>query len=274
GGGNLTGGPFSSGGNLSNASTIVGDVEAGGMYSSSGTSLGYVQSGVGAKTMPGNAAWTTLSAIATTIPWASTGGHLDKQVLTAGLDTIATVTHGSGVYAISVPALGTLTIHHSRFQATLLISLGASAKLVIKDENLWDPADATKPALLVQGDLLSSVSIAGGAATLGEASGSNFNPAGAPYNGVTDADTTDSYPSELHGIIHIMSAATAVTLDTKLVCTGSVIVAGDATIKTDCTISGNPSLKSAPPQGYTDAGAFKMSPVAGSYRWEVADVNP
>ncbi len=271
----VSGGPLSCAQSLSNSATLTSDIETS-TLSSSGFINGYVKTGMPAKSMPGTAAWDALSAIATTIPWGVSGNIIDKQVLTSGVNTIGGGVNPSGVYAISVPATSTLTIHHTRFQASLLITLGAGSSLVVKDENLWDPADPTKPTLLVRGGLLSSASIQGSSNTLDESSNLNFNPVGAPYGGATDADTLDSYPNELHGLIHFIDAATSVTItnDRPVNIIGCVIVAGSVTIKNTATLTANPALLSAPPTGYSDASTIKMAPVPGSYRWEVADANP
>lgn len=273
----VSGGPLSSNSNISNSATPTSDVETN-TLSSSGFINGWVRTGMAAKKMPGDTAWTALAAVATTIPWGSIpGGTIDRQTLTAGTNAIGNGPNASGVYAIGVPALSTLTIRRSRIQATLLVTLAASAKLVVQDENLWDPPSAASPTLLVKGGLLSSATIGGSTtnAALSEATtGTNYNPANAPYNGVVDSDTLDAYPCELHGVIHFLDSNTAVTIASNLKMVGSVIVAGNATINTAATLTANPTLLSSPPTGYSDASTVKMAPVPGTYRWEVADANP
>jgi hypothetical protein len=71
-----------------------------------------------------------------------------------------------------------------------------------------------------------------------------------------------------------MDASITVTLASNLKLVGSVIVQGNATINTAATLTANPALLSSPPTGYSDASTIKMAPVPGTYRWEVADVNP
>lgn len=273
----VSGGPLSCAQTLSNSAQLTSDIETASL-SSSGFINGYVRTGMPAKTMPGATAWTTLSAVATPIPFASlTGGTIDRAVITTAVNTTGNPANPYGVYTITVPTLSTLTIKRSRLQATLLITLSASSNLVVQDENLWDPGSTTYPTLLVKGGLLTSATIGGSTtgANLSEATtGTNYNPTNAPYSSVTDSDTLDTYPSEIHGIVHIMDASVTVTLASNLKLIGSVIVQGNATINTAATLTANPTLLTAPPTGYSDASTIKMAPVPGSYKWEVADANP
>jgi hypothetical protein len=268
-------GPISCNAKVSNSVQPTVDIETS-TLSSTGFITGYVQTGVTAKTMPGNTAMSSLSAVATTIAYSATGGAIDKEVLTPTLNTISGTTNASGVYAISVPLLSTLRIKRSRLQASLVVTLGASAQLIVQDENLWDPAAPNLPALIVQGALLSSVTL-GGSSTAGPLSEStvatNYNRAGAPYNGITDSDTTDTYPSELHGLYHIYSAI-PLTINSNLKTIGCIIAGGTVTISTAAQLAANPTLLSSPPSGYADPVNSTMRVAPGTYRWEVADVNP
>lgn len=265
-------GPLSSNGTINNSATLTADLECNAL-SSSGFVLGYVQTGVAAKTMPPNTAWTTLSAVATPLTYSST---FDRQVLTPGLNTINGTVNPSGVYSVSVPLLSTLTIKRSRLQATLLVTLGATASLVVVNDNLWDPGSSSQPALIVQGALLSSVSLGGSTTTtvLSEATNSaNYNPAGAPYNAITDADTADTYPCELHGLYHIISNI-PVTIASNLHLTGCIVAGGNVTISTTAQLTATPSLVSSPPTGYADPSNTKMLISPGTFRWEVSSANP
>jgi hypothetical protein len=270
----VSGGPLSANNQITNSAALVSDIETN-TLNSSGYIQGFVQTGMPAKAMPGTTAWTALAATATTIPWGSTGGTIDRAVLGPGINTVGGGVNASGVYAINVPILSTLTIRRSRICATLLITLSASSALVVKDENAWDPPSTSKPALLVRGGLFSSANLGGSSAStvLSEPdNATNYNPAGAPFNSLTDTDTADTYPCELHGLFHFIDAATAVTISSNVRVVGSIIVQGNATINTTATLTASPTLMSSPPTGYAAVGP--MTPVPGTYRWEVADVNP
>jgi hypothetical protein len=262
-------GPLSCNSAMNNNSQITADVETN-TLSSSGFINGYVQTGVAAKTIPDQSGWNALIGGATTIPFQST---LDRQLIAPGVNTAGGGTNGAGVYTISVPALSKLTIRRSRVQATLLVSLGLSAQLVVQDENLWDPGKSGAPSLIVKGGALSSVSLSGSTNQLVESSGNNYNPAGAPYNGVSNSNTTDSYPNELHGLFHVASNI-SLSLGDNLTVIGCVVGGGAVTISKGCVFAAQPTLLSSPPTGYGDPskGAMLVSP--GTYRWVVSDVNP
>lgn len=269
-------GPISSNGKLTNSATLTSDIETVSI-SSTGFIAGYVQTGVAAKSMPSNAIITRMSAVATAIPYGSiSGGTIDRAVLTPTLNTISTTTNAQGVYSISVPLLSTLKIRRSRIQASLVITMGATSQLIILDENLWDPAAANLPALVVQGSLLGSVTFGGSStsASLSEAAtGTNYNPAGAPYNSVVDSDTLDTYPCELHGIYHI-DGAIPLTINNNLKSVGCIIAGGSVTLNTPAQLAANPTFLAAPPSGYADGANTKMRIAQSSYRWEVSNVNP
>jgi hypothetical protein len=269
----VTFGPLSANTNLSNSAQITSDVETG-TLDSTGFILGYVQTGLVAKNFPGVTGWNALAASATTISYAATGNTIDKEVLTPGLNTISSTTNAGGVYAISVPASSTLRIRHSRLQATLLITLGVGSQLIVQDENLWDPGAPSQPALLVQGGASSSVTLGSSTNALSEsAQDRNFNRAGAPYNGVTDGDTTDTYPNELHGLYHIISAI-PVTISNNLSVIGCVVAGGNVTISTAANLAATPALLSNPPTGYSDPSSSDIRIVPGAYQWVVANANP
>lgn len=269
------GGPISCATSMTNSATITADVETN-TLSSSGYVNGIVKTGVPAKAMPDSAAWTRYASGATTIPWSSiAGGTIDRRVLSAGVNSIGGGVNPNGVYAISVPLSSTLTIMRSRLQATLLITLGASAALVVRDENLWEPGTSSQPAMILQGGSLSSVTLGGSnsGSSLSEAThGVNFNPAGAPYAGVTNSNTSDIYPSELRGVLHILNER-PVIITSNLRTFGTVLAAGNVTINSAAVLTANPALMTSPPGGYEAASGSKMKIVAGTFRWEVSDIN-
>ena len=271
----VTLGPLSSAGTLSNSASLTSDVEANSV-TSSGFILGYVRTGMPAKTMPDATAWNALIGSATAISYGSLGGgKFDKDILTPGLNTATSSTNAAGVYSINVPLLSTLTIRRSRLQATLLVALGIGSSLVVQDENLWDPGSSNLPTLIVQGSLGSSVTLGGSStsAPLSEVTlSTNYNPSGAPYNSVTDSDRLDTYPCELHGVFHILSNIPT-TLGTNIKMIGTLVSAGNVTINTPATLTASPTLLSSPPIGYSDPAHSAMAVVPGTYRWEVAGVN-
>jgi hypothetical protein len=256
------------------SSVLTGNVEAPSV-SSAGFIAGSVKtSGVTKTTPSGAAAWNALSAQAVTIPYSSLSpaGKIERDILAPALNMISTTTSPTGVYAITVPALATLTIHRSRLQCTLLVTLGLGAKLIIQDETMWDPPSPTMPSLLVQGDPTGSVTFKASPKDCKESDvgfNMSLNPPGVPYNGVENTTKLESYPNELHGLFHVMTA-TPVILDTSLSIVGCLIAGGTVSCNDpNCKAAATPSLLSAPPVGYADPTKYTVVPVAGSARWEV-----
>ena len=116
------------------------------------------------------------------------------------------------------------------------------------------------PVLLVEGNV--SIRLKSVAGPLSEATcGTNFNPAGAPYSGVTDTDKTDQYPNEIRGLIHVKGSLT-LWETTRMV--GVVICEGILSCQGTNTTVYDAGLYASPPQGYTCVEGMKVSP--GSWK--------
>jgi hypothetical protein len=118
---------------------------------------------------------------------------------------------------------------------------------------------ANFPALLVKGDF----SLRTNANALAESAGLNFNPSGTPYpypSGASDADTSDSYPNQIDGLIYIsgnFQTQTAATL-------GQVIVNGTIAHQNgSLALNNKPTYFSSPPPGFY---SIKMVPSSGTWR--------
>ena len=93
----------------------------------------------------------------------------------------------------------------------------------------------------------------------------NFNPPDTPYNGSSDVDLSDTYPSEIQGLVHVTGT---------LQMGNTVLSAGwcsanrlSPTMRVSCQQSQiiyTPSLYTNPPQGYTSA--VNMIPQSGSWQ--------
>ena len=102
---------------------------------------------------------------------------------------------------------------------------------------------------------------------------SNYNPVAAPYGGVSDSDTADTYPCELHGLFHIIPA-NQVTIASNLRLIGCIVAGGNVSISTTAQLAATPALVSSPPPGYADPVNAKMLISPGTFRWEVSSANP
>jgi hypothetical protein len=157
-----------------------------------------------------------------------------------------------------------MTIRNTRLNGTLVI-LCPGKKVTIDNQVLLQPSRSDYPVLIVQGDLVLQYTTTG--TPLSEAArGYNYNPPGAPYQGIADTDQADQYPSEIQGLVHVTG-----TLDVKHdgLVRGAVI--GESTALTDAaryeennTMVYTPSLFTNPPQGYTTG--VKMQPQSGSWK--------
>lgn len=268
------GAPISTNGKLYNEGTIDGDVEAAGGTESGGGLLGGLLGGLGSilggvvdllappKPMPPSTIVEMYAGIATPI---STGGDIERRVLSPGHNPWG-ATNAGGVYLIS--SSGDVRIRDARIHGTLVVR--CPGRTVEIDGNvLLEAARADYPVLVIDGDLV--ISFDGAPATLSESDiGANLNPAGAPYQGAADADSADTYPSEIRGLIYVRGRVTmertwtmhgAVIADTSA-SSNAVLVLGNNTIVHD------PALLENPPMGFTES--LRMLVRNGTWRQATA----
>ncbi len=126
--------------------------------------------------------------------------QIQNVVLTAGKNPFGTgTTNAEGIYVIDCQGLP-LVIKNSRIEGTLVL-LNAGDGTRVDNSISWKPAIPNFPALMVQGSIEFSWDRY---VPLTESwQGVNFNPPGAPYNGVSDSDQSDSYPAVLEGLVYI-----------------------------------------------------------------------
>lgn len=212
-----------------------------------------------------SAPFDALAASAAVIPYALIPGDtLDKRTIGPGVNPFG-AGHPEGLYRIAVPAGKNLVIRNSRLSATLIVELGAGAKLELRDGLLWSPAVSRLPALVARGAPKAEVWLTSKSnRTLSESSEKvNFNPSGVPFAGVTDADQTDVYPSHLVGLFAVLGGAT-VKIGTDSTILGCVIA--DGAITTDkLTMRADPALAAFPPLGF-EATSSRMIVSPGSWR--------
>ena len=128
----------------------------------------------------------------------------------------------------------------------------AGKKVTPDNQLFWQPARPDFPALIVVGDLVLHYS--SDMALSEAANGVNYNPTGAPHDGVSDLDRTDSYPSEVRGLVH---ATGVVKMDESFVLRGALLSGSTATSDAidvndeQCTILHDPRPLASPPPWYT-----------------------
>jgi hypothetical protein len=261
----LIGGPLYTSGKFTSGTATNGNVEAGSLVNSF-TISGTVTTPPPARTLPPASAYDVYYSLATDIPYNSLSlGQLSRKLLSATANPYGAA-NAQGIYKIDVPSTKTATITNCRLVATLVVTLGAGAKLNVTSPNLWQMPN-NYPILIVKGDSTDTVTITGSLSNLMEAiAATNFNPPSTPYLGQSDSDMSDSYPNKLSGLIHIIGAVSTTiqgaTIDHTIFSEGTIAFNNPGS-----TISVDSTLFSNPPMGYALPSLY--IPIDGTWRWEV-----
>ena len=238
----VVGAPASADSDFAFNGSITGDAEA---VSASGTGSvsGTLTTPVTKKGMPARTLLDHYVARATTLTYS---GDLNKIVLGPGVNEY----DGSGVNADGVYYLNTggsnLAISIVRVCGTLIVDVGNGTLTI--GTCLMQPYREDFPVLIVKGSVnayMQTPQLAEGAPN-----SHNLNPSGAPYQGVSDSDTADTYPLGLFGLVHIIGELTVQDCGVSkgvFVVDGQVTVAGTAS-----QITHDSGLMLNPPLGYTD----------------------
>ena len=181
---------------------------------------------------------------------------LRRVVLSANRNPYGAV-NPQGIYIIDC-AGQQLTIRDARIQATLVL-LNASTTPQILGRIHWAPAAPNYPALMVQGSLHMNWD---GEQDLSETTnGVSYNPVGTPYLNSQDADTSDSYPGVIEGLVYMTGNLTVEKRSKRV---GTTIVGGTATFTASSTLTYNSAPYNYPPPGFGAAGQMRVVP--GSWR--------
>ncbi|MFN0132188.1 MAG: hypothetical protein ACKVW3_06610 [Phycisphaerales bacterium] len=176
--------------------------------------------------------------------------RIENVVLGPGVNPYGAA-NADGLYVVRTNS--DLTVRNCRIYGTLVVICGGGAVVHVADRVFMHPARADYPGLLVEGDLVLEYESA--ATNLSEATvGVNFNPAGAPYQGVSDADLTDTYPSEVRGLIHATGAIELTATATIRGVILSSLTGGTAvTVNGNCQLFHDATIAQNPPMGYTES---------------------
>jgi len=232
------GAPASTDGNLKVDGSLTGDAEA--VTLSGGGSIdGTLTTGVALKGAPWRSIFDDYAARATAIPY---DGHLDEVVLGPGVNEYGGAINPDGLYYLDTDGHD-IEIKNTRLYGTLVID-AVNKKVIIKEWDHLSPYRSDYPVLIIKGNLESDQKTG----LLMEATGHNYNPPGAPYQGHTDSDQLDSYPCEVHGLVHVMGTVKFKGNDTFR---GAIACEGKVTVESASTIVHDPNLILNPPIGYT-----------------------
>jgi hypothetical protein len=246
--------PLDTDGRLRNDGTVIGNVEAASVETA-GNIIGSLTIDTTTEQYPTNP-FAMYVALGTEI---TPGNTIERRVLSPGSNPWG-ATNPDGVYVIR--ANDNLTIRNSRIHGTLVI-LCASGKKVTLDNSLLIHSYRTDyPALLIQGEVQFAFSSSLG--LIEATSLANFNPSGSPFQGSSDIDILDIYPSEIRGLVHVQGK---VEFDSNGKFRGAVLcesASEETRFRGTSEIIYDRSLANLPPQGY--AARVPMLPQSGSWK--------
>jgi hypothetical protein len=251
----LTGAPASTNGNMRNDQILYGDVETV-TVSGGGTTTG-VTTITAPKQMPDAGVFDMYCGMATQIPYI---GHLLGGVLAPGYNVWGP-TNEDGLYFIDTVGHD-IDIEGVRIHGTLVVR-APGKKVRLREAVFLKNYRSDYPALLVDGEL--EIRMKTESFSLAETTwGVNFNPAGAPFEGVSDVDLTDTYPNEVYGLIHATNQI--IFAETPRI-RGTVISDYRIEIDGPTHIIHDRSLYEDPLLGYADP-LSPMKIMSGTWRWD------
>lgn len=249
----VIGAPLATNAALRNSGTVDGNADVQSV-NPVGTITGTLTAPGTVRPMPDAGVFADYISKATAVPYAAT---IQNVVLAPGCNPLGP-TDPNGLYVIDTGG-GNITLNNCRIYGTLIIKAGTHT-VTIDDAMFMQNYRSDFPVLLVEGNLiLKAKSIAGSLSEL--TCNTNFNPIGAPYNGVTDSDKSDLYPNEIRGLVHVkgsLSLQETARIVGVVICEGMVNGQGTNTIAYDAGLYANP------PKDYTFVEGMKVSP--GTWR--------
>jgi hypothetical protein len=252
----VSGAPASTSGNLQNDGTLSGDVEAA-TQTGGGSATGQSTIPAPSKPLPSVSVVSMYQGVATTLPWS---GNMTQKVIAPGFNDYGGGLNTNGVYYLDTSG-NDLAITNTRISGTLVIN-APGKKVTISDKALLQNFKSDYPVLIINGN--ASFEFTGAAANgLSEsAQGRNYNPAGAAYAGQTDADTTDTYPSEIAGLVHVLGNVDLKSAPARF--RGTIVAHGNVVVSHQPNITYLTSMSGDPPWGYVSYATLNVS--QGSWR--------
>ena len=231
-------------------------IEAGSTISGA-TYYGTRATGVSTRAMPASTVFDSYIANATAINYSGlSGGKIENVVLSPASNPYGATLNPMGIYVVDCGG-NRIRVTNCRIVGTLVILNPRNDSTVETSVNIA-PAVANFPSLLVKG----SMNFPYGNALLSEnALGRNFNPPGTPYAGVSNTTMTDTFPSQISGLVYVSGNATfsgsTSTINGVFITDGS-LAGGDMSITYD------PTYLTNPPPGFCSTSPMLVSP--GSWK--------
>lgn len=182
------------------------------------------------------------TANGTTINFASLpSGKIENTVLGPNNNPYG-ATNPLGIYVINC-AGANIKIRDCRIIGTLVL-LNAGTSSTVESAVNWAPATPTMPAILSQGRIAVDLK----STPLSETTQNvNFNPATAPYNGVSDSDKSDTYPSRVRGLVY---ASDDVAARGTSAVSGPLLAGDDVAFAQTVTLTFDSGYAANPPRGF------------------------
>ena len=242
---NAGGAIVSTNGNVRNDGTIQGSVQCT-LALPAGTITNGLQILAPAKALPDSTIAEKYAAVGTQI----STNTLDKRVLSPSLNPFGAA-NPYGIYVIR--STNDVTLKLTRIYGTLVV-ICPGRRLTIDNNVLLEPYRSDCPALVVVGD--AHIQFASGNNSFREIdAGISLNPPGAPYNGVANTNISETFPSEIRGLVHVTGAilyrASATVRGAIL--SNSTAGADAFDVDDTTTITYTPGLYTSPPCWYTTA---------------------
>jgi len=225
------------------SSRVVGDVEAKKVYWKFNVT-GYVSKNASAKDMPNSRVVEMYHELATDI---SGQTYIRRQAIGPGQNPWGSP-NASGVYYLNAPSAN-VTIRDTRLLGTLIVRCN---RLTISGNVLMENFRKDMPVLIVDGDLTLDYESTG-VEFREEDEDTNFNPAGVPYEGSSDSDKSDWYPSEIRGLVHVRGD---LILDSTALVRGAVVCEQDVQCNGTNEIMHDADLSERPVLGYTSGDGY------------------
>lgn len=261
----MTNQQVSSNGNISASgffTSLQGNVEAVG--TATGAINGNIVQNAAQRRMPGSSVFDYYLDNGTVIPISSIPSvsgisTIDRRVISTQLNPFGK-SNPEGIYVIYC-AGQQLCIKNSRIMGTLVL-IDPAPNSSLEGSLRWDAAITNYPALLVKGGLV----IKSSSTSLSEFFlVTNFNPASAPYMGLSDSDQIDTYPSEINGIVYLTDKLDAPQDFLESVFRG-VTICGSINAMSSCRFNYRSLLFDKPPPGFSSGNPLAVVP--GSRRRE------
>lgn len=200
------------------------------------------------------------------LPVSGTVSQLWYRLLAPNVNSGSGGTDKKGIYIIDCQGK-TISIAYCRIVGTLVL-LNVGSGSIIQNSNYFSPGAQNLPVLMVQGN----IQIATTATALADKSATgyasvpsiNYNPAGAPYLGVSDTTYTTTYPSEIDGLVYVSGSLTTSSSPTF---NGVVVVGNALSSSGKLTVNFDSTIYSNPPAGFT---VGNVVPAGGTWQWEAA----